>query len=132
MEDKIKLAGKFENHKLSEPGSISPKLMQHLAERFSAELIGDKIAELLHATHVTSGNRVITDNRALEAGLKLLLGYLIGLPVERREVIMRQVTTLEDLQAQAKSSPELRRALAELLDEKVPWKVDKSGPKVTV
>ena len=92
--------------------------MRHLSERFPPELIAKKIAELLDATHVTAGNRTIADNRAREAGLKLLLGYLIGLPVQRQEIITRHTSTLEELQAKVKNSPELRRAIAELLDEK--------------
>jgi hypothetical protein len=38
--------------------------------------------------------------------------------VERREIIPRHATTLEELRAKAKASPELRRAISELLDEK--------------
>lgn len=118
MPAEIQPSGKFKKHQLSSPTDISAGLMQHLAERFTPELIGDKIAELLHATHVTSGNRTIADNRAREAGLKLLLGYVIGLPVERREVITRHATTLEEVKGMAKASPQLRKALAELMDEK--------------
>ena len=47
-----------------------------------------------------------------------LLAYTDGKPVERREVITRKATTLEELKAQAQASPEMKRALRELLDEK--------------
>ena len=118
MPANIHPSGNFSKQELSTPGNVTAGLMQHLAERFTPELIADKIAELLHATHVTSGNRTIADNRAREAGLKLLLGYLIGLPVQRQEIITRHTSTLEELQAKVKNSPEMRRAIAELLDEK--------------
>ena len=117
MPANIHPSGNFSKQELSTPGNVTAGLMQHLAERFTPELIADKIAELLHATHVTSGNRTIADNRAREAGLKLLLGYLIGLPVQRQEIFTRHTTTLDELKAQAKG-PELRAAIMELLDEK--------------
>jgi len=43
------------------------------------------------------------------------LAYTDGRPVERRELITRKVSTLEDLRAKAKQSPELRAAIEELL-----------------
>lgn len=56
------------------------------------------------------------DFKTILGAIQLVLAYTIGKPVERREFVTRQVTTLEDLKQQSKS-PEFRRALQELLDD---------------
>jgi hypothetical protein len=43
--------------------------------------------------------------------LKLLLGYLIGLPVQRQEILTKNVHTLDDHMAWAKASPTMKEAL---------------------
>lgn len=59
-----------------------------------------------------------TDYRTILGAIQTVLNYTAGKPIERREVITRHATTLEELQKQAKGSPEFRRVLRELLDEK--------------
>lgn len=58
------------------------------------------------------------DFKTILGAITLTVAYTAGKPVERREIITKHLTTLEDLKAQAKSSPELRKAISELLDEK--------------
>lgn len=43
--------------------------------------------------------------------------YTDGKPVQRREIITKHATTLEELRIQAKASPQLHKAIASLLDE---------------
>ena len=60
----------------------------------------------------------VPDHRVRLAAAIAALAYTDGRPIERREIVARHMTTLEDLRAKAKASPELRRAIEELLDEK--------------
>jgi hypothetical protein len=57
----------------------------------------------------------VPDHRIRLAAAMAALAYTDGRPVERRELITRNVSTLEDLRAKAKQSPELRAAIEELL-----------------
>ena len=77
----------------------------------------------LNATHsfydVIAGE-VITfpDYKTRLAAAIIVLAYTDGKPVERREIVQRNVPTLEQLREQARNSPEMQRAVRELLDEK--------------
>jgi hypothetical protein len=115
MDDKLELNGNFKNHDLSAPEDISSKLTKYLIGRFTPEVIGNKIAELLEATHVTNGGKLIVDNRAREAGLKLALAYTIGLPIVRQEIKTHTIfETSEDVLKRAENSPAFKRSVAEL------------------
>jgi hypothetical protein len=47
--------------------------------------------------------------------ITLIVSYTAGRPIERKEVIVHTTKTLEELRAQAKSSPELTRSIEGLL-----------------
>ena len=105
-------------HDLSDPSKISTRLTSVLAEQFPAEVISEKIDELLNATRELKDGTILTDTRSLEAGLKLLLAYTVGKPVERTETLTVNVeTTPEQLSAQIESSPALKARLKKLLGE---------------
>ena len=114
---------------MKNPTHVTPALIKHLADRFTPEMIGDKIEELLNATHVTRLGQRIADNRAQEAGVKLLLSYMIGLPVQRQEIISLNFDSLEELQRRAQQSPALRAALARVV-ETLPEDVQNAPPSV--
>ena len=57
------------------------------------------------------------DYKTQLAAAIVALAYTDGRPAERREIITRNVSTLEDLRDRAKNSPELRAAIEELLRE---------------
>ncbi len=115
------------SQELQNPSHVTPALISHLAGRFSPEFIAGKIDELLNATHVTKGGKRIADNRAREAGLKLLMAYLIGLPVQRQEIVQVNFDSLEELQRRAQQSPALRAAVAKIL-EPLPGGLQSDGP----
>ncbi len=58
------------------------------------------------------------DFKTQVAAATVLLAYTDGKPIERREIVQRNVSTLEDLRKRAKASPELRRAVRDLLEER--------------
>jgi hypothetical protein len=101
---------------LESPRNVTPELIAHLAEKFSPELIAKKLEALLNATHVTAGGKVIDDNRAQEAGLKLLLAYLVGLPIQRQEIINVHVAGMQELTDKAMASPALQSLAQRLVD----------------
>lgn len=100
---------------LKNPTNITPHLLAQLAEQFPPEVIVEKIHDLLEATHVTKGGQTIPDNRAREAGLKILMAYQIGLPIQRQEVVTTQFDSLDEMQQRLKNSPALKAAVAKLL-----------------
>jgi hypothetical protein len=118
-------------NQLSNPSSVSQALVDHLSKRFPPEYIAEKVAELLVATHVTRGGNPIADNRAREAGVKLLLSYLVGLPVQRQEIVNVNIDSLADLQQRAQQSPALRQAVAKLLGEDQPNHVQSDGGPIS-
>jgi len=70
------------------------------------------------------------DFKTILGGVNTALAYTDGKPVERREIVTSTMTTLESLRAQAKASPELRKAIVDLLDEKsVDLKPEQVPPK---
>lgn len=117
------------SQQLENPAHITPALLAHLTKRFSPEFIGDKINELLEATHLTKGGQEIADNRAREAGVKLLMSYMVGLPVQRQEIVQFNFDSLDTLRERAKTSPALRAALARVL-ETLPDDVQNAPPSI--
>ena len=98
-----------------QPANVTKELVSYLAERFPPDLIAGKIEELLHATHKTRGGNDIPDNRAREAAVKLLISYLVGLPIQRTENVNINIDSMEDLQSRMKSSPAVQAALNGLI-----------------
>lgn len=60
------------------------RVLSHLAAAIPAATIIDGINKLLEATFVTKSGKKHPDFRAREAGLKLWLNYLVGLPIQRQ------------------------------------------------
>ena len=104
-------------HELSDPSAISSRLSSLLAERFPPEVIANKLNEMLKAVTVLKDGREKPDLRSREAGLKLLLNYSIGLPIQRTETVTVNVdTSMEALQEQVNMSPALKARLIKMTD----------------
>ena len=93
-----------------------------LAERNFEEKCIAGLEDCLSATVTVCGGdgKLCTypDSKTRLSAITLGLAYTAGKPVERREIMTRTMTTLETLREQTKASPEMRRALMKLLDEK--------------
>ena len=113
-----KTARQKRRFELSNPATISPRLTAILADRFSPEVIADKIEMLFSATITDKAGNERPDIRAIEAGLKFALNYTAGTPVQRQEVITHSndESSDEDARTLIKESPALRRELLELLE----------------
>lgn len=113
---------------LSAPTNITPALIGYLTHKFPPSLIAEKIGELMEAIHITKGGDPIPDNRAREAGLKLLISYLVGLPVQRQEIVQLNFDSLEELQKRAQQSPTIQAAVARVLAPIPAKDVQNDGP----
>jgi hypothetical protein len=103
---------------LADPSSVSRELAVALAREFSPEDITRRIRELCDAKRMTK-HGLEDDVRAREAGLKLMLAYKEGLPLQRAAVhtTTDDGETDEETLARFLRSPALRKNLREFLDQ---------------
>lgn len=101
---------------LAHAGDLTPKVLAILAEKVPVEEIGDKIRALLDAK-TKDGTR--SDFRAVEAGLKIWLSYVVGLPVQRTENVNVNLDADAGagLRERLAKSPALRSALRKALED---------------
>jgi hypothetical protein len=103
---------------LDTPGLIGKEVMIALARYCPADDVAKTIASLMTAKLVRKDGVEYPDIRAQEAGVKLWLAYMVGMPVQRQEV----VTVNLDADSEAgmvdrlRSSPALRAQLRKILD----------------
>lgn len=72
--------------------TLTPKIMSAIADRVTPETIGEAILELLNA--VMANDK--PDWRAREAGIKLYLNYMVGMPTQRQEITETRVNVSMD------------------------------------
>jgi hypothetical protein len=108
---------------LSSVNMSSSSASQQLAEVLHTEIPEERIARVLSdamaATMTTRAGTVEPDHKTRVQAATLTLAYKVGRPVERQEVITKDVTTSvdEDLAGRLKRSPALRRMFRRILDE---------------
>lgn len=100
---------------LSNPGDINRKVAEVLALKVPADRIAEIINGLLNAKRQTKHGEV-ADTRAMEAGAKLWLSYVVGLPIQRQQIEMRQTNNDSEVLLRALQSPATRKALRHALD----------------
>jgi hypothetical protein len=115
-----------DNDKL--PALKAGELASLLAKKNLRTKAIDKLEKCLDATYTMKNEdgkiQTFIDFKTIVAAIQTILNYTDGRPVERREVVTRKATTLEELQAQAKNSPELRKSLQALLEAANPPTVE--------
>jgi hypothetical protein len=101
----------------------SKSASQQLSEVLDAEIPEERIARVLSdamaATMTTRAGTVEPDHKTRVQAATLTLAYKVGRPVERQEVITREVTTSPDgdLAGRLRHSPALRKVFRRILDE---------------
>lgn len=90
--------------------TLTPKIMAAIAERVMPERIGDAILELLDANMANDK----PDWRAREAGIKLYLSYMVGMPTQRIEETVTRVNVSLDPEKML-SNPATLEAIARKL-----------------
>lgn len=78
--------GRGEKLSLQDPREINREIVFALARKVPASRIADKIDELIEMKRQTKDG-VVTDVRAMEAGIKLYLAYVVGMPTQRQEIV---------------------------------------------
>lgn len=113
---------------LTNPQAINKEVVLAIARKISPERIANKINELLDMTRTLKDGSEIPDVRAREAGVKLALAYMVGLPTQRQEIISVSVDadSSAGLKDRLAASPALRAALRRSLDDAD----SKAGPVV--
>ena len=103
---------------LSDPRQINKEVVVALARKIGPDLIADKIASLLDATRLTKYGPA-PDTRSMEAGIKLYLAYVIGLPTQRQEVITVNLDadSAVGLEQRLLASPALCDSLQRMIDK---------------
>jgi hypothetical protein len=109
---------------IHDPGKINKAVMEALAERLPPDYLAAKVKELIDAKrairHKDGSVSYEPDVRANEAGLKLAYAYQVGKPIERAQIITKNITDADDPVKQRdrlRKSPALRASLARMIDE---------------
>jgi hypothetical protein len=96
------------------PNNVNAALTDELIKRFPPSLIADALAGMLKAT-IQKGGHPYPDTKTRAEAIKLILAYMVGLPVQRQEVIQYRVDAVQSLLERAGGSPELTAALEQAL-----------------
>lgn len=102
-----------------------------LRTTFSHESISDMLREICEATRQTESGPV-PDWAVRKEGLKLLLAYQYGLPIQRKEEVARRESTDGDVIARLATKPGYRSAVRnyiEALEQKEAERLGKLGRK---
>ena len=103
---------------LADPRQINREVVVALARKITPDVIADKIRSLLDMKRPTKHGEA-ADVRAMEAGIKLYLAYVIGLPTQRQEIVQVNLDadSATGLMERLRSSPALRESLKKLIGE---------------
>lgn len=108
--------GRGEKLSLQDPREINREIVFALARKVPADKIADKIDELIEMKRETKVGRV-TDVRAMEAGIKLYLAYVVGMPTQRQEIVSVSLDADSSigLAERLQNSPALLKSLKEII-----------------
>jgi len=103
---------------ITNPGEINKQVATVLLAKVGPEKVADTIKDMLEATRPTKHGEV-PDGRQREAGVKLWLAYMVGLPVQRQEIVSVQLDAEAELgiRERLRHSPALRANLRRMIDE---------------
>lgn len=108
--------GRGEKLSLQDPREINREIVFALARKVPASRIADKIDELIEMKRQTKDG-VVTDVRAMEAGIKLYLAYVVGMPTQRQEIVSVSLDADSSigLAERLANSPALLKSLKEVI-----------------
>lgn len=98
---------------------IGPSVVEQMMSLIPPSVVADKINAMMHATRwIGNGEhmREVPDTRAQEAGVKLYLAYVVGMPVQRSESIVKNLESEDQTMERAAKSPATRRHMRRMLD----------------
>jgi hypothetical protein len=102
---------------LSDPRVITKEIVVAMAKKVSPDDIAGKVHQLINAKRDTK-HGLIPDVRSMEAGIKLYLAYVVGLPVQRSEVLTVNLDadSTTGFVERLKNSPAMRESLRRALE----------------
>lgn len=108
--------GRGEKLSLQDPREINREIVFALARKVPADKIADKIDELIEMKRQTKAG-LVTDVRAMEAGIKLYLAYVVGMPTQRQEIVSVSLDADSSigLAERLQKSPALLKSLKEII-----------------
>jgi hypothetical protein len=114
------------------PSTISREVISSIAKHVSPDKVGRVIARMLDAKRRLKDNTELDDTRTMEAGLKLYLAYMVGMPTQRQEIVSVNVDADNalGLEERLRHSPALRSMFRKMLDNVEGSTPDSTGPVV--
>lgn len=100
------------------PATISREVIASIAKHVTPDKVGKVIARMLDAKRRLKDNTELDDTRTQEAGLKLYLAYMVGMPVQRTEAVNINVDadSAVGMEERLRHSPALRAMFRKMLD----------------
>ncbi|MDE1169863.1 MAG: hypothetical protein PW734_01430 [Verrucomicrobium sp.] len=117
------------------PTEIAPSITRAMATLCPPEVFAQNLLNLMTATkralvnHQVYGD--VPDWSAREAGAKMYASYMIGLPIQRQEIVSVQKESLDTIRERLENSPAMRKSLQAVLDQaaaKAAKKLNPSAP----
>jgi len=110
----------MDNDGVPDPEGNYANLARALATRYPWDQVADKIDELWDAKRPVAHRGIVLewvpDVRIQSKMVELVLAYREGRPVERSEIITREVSSLEDILLRARENPAYLKALQRMIE----------------
>ena len=104
---------------LANPGEISREVLYAIHKHVDPDKVGQVIGKMMEATRTLKDGRELPDTRTQEAGVKLYLAYMVGMPVQRSETVNVNVDadSAIGMEERLRHSPTLRAMFRKMLDK---------------
>lgn len=101
------------------PATISREVIASIAKHVTPDKVGRVIGRMLDAKRFLKNGDELDDTRTQEAGLKLYLAYMVGMPVQRTEAvnINLDADSAVGMEERLRNSPALRSMFRKMLDK---------------
>ena len=96
--------------RMSRHGKLSIETMEKLSERVTPDLVADTVCAAM-AAEINGKAGAIPDHRTRLEACKLFLNYIVGMPVQRQEIVTKDVKSDQDVIASLVASPAAMAAL---------------------
>jgi hypothetical protein len=114
-----KLSAKQQLDRVAKATDLGPALLLKLVLEVSPEEIVEALKGMVNATMTTKDGRTVPDYRAREAGVKLYLIYVVGMPVQRVMSTPQRLESEDQTMSRLMASPAAREAMKQALATEV-------------
>lgn len=106
-----KLTAGEQLNQIKQASDLGASLLATLAKEVGHDVIIATLKDMLTANTVTKAGKKAPDWRAREAGVKMYLAYMVGMPVQRSVTIERKEESEGETMTRLLESPAAREAL---------------------